>query len=211
MTDENTQAVAEEGQDEAMPSPAPEGAQDEPDLSKLLTDFDRKTREARAKQQARVESKPPQKETVSTERLIAEIESLKKGRAEDRYKSDMGSLIKSLRGDFDANEVSDEFIEVWANTEGRKSPELRKLFREKDQHPAEYAEVVKALSDKFHKFVEKRGSQIDSDATQEREVVAAAVRGTSKRPPPSREPEYSGMSDAQFRASVRKKYGFDPI
>jgi hypothetical protein len=54
-------------------------------------------------------------------------------------------------------------------------------------------------------------TSIDTQATEDRAVVAAAVRGAStNRAPETPPPNYSTQNNAEYRRSVREQYGFDP-
>ncbi len=70
--------------------------------------------------------------------------------------------------------------------------------------------VRRAMSD-LQAAGKREHQRIDSiPVNQDREAVAAAVRGASKQAPEGRAPNFNNMSDNEFRDEVKKTYGFTP-
>jgi hypothetical protein len=56
-------------------------------------------------------------------------------------------------------------------------------------------------------FAKKFSKMPDKQATEDRETVAAAVRGASTRAPEGKAPNFAAMSDNDFQAEKDKLFG----
>jgi hypothetical protein len=51
----------------------------------------------------------------------------------------------------------------------------------------------------------------DPETTEDKALVAAAVRGASTKAPPPQKVDYSKLSDADFDTAVQQRHGFRPL
>ena len=90
----------------------------------------------------------------------------------------------------------------------KQDSRLSTAWTERHQNPQHFDKVVSTLGRKFH---EKFSRFPDKEATENKEAVTAAVQGASTTAPEKKPTSYNGMSDAEFRKSVRDEYGFEPM
>jgi hypothetical protein len=170
------------------------------DLDSLLAQFNEQAEPARtepvspqppATQQQT--GAPPQPDPL-TLRLAQRIE-----------REDIGKLVKEVKGDLD---YDDELVEAWVHSQANKDKRLVKAWEEREANPQTFQTIAKGLAREFAKRASKRA---DPQVTEDRNAVAAAVRGASThRAPESTPPNYAQQSNAEYRRSVREQYGFDP-
>lgn len=155
---------------------------------------------------------PPQTEAVTPdlkalEAKIQSFEGVAKHLSDQKFKSDMQTTVKAVRGDIGSDVVEDDLVEAWLDTQARKDPRLQKAWLERDNNPQRFAKITVELGKQFAK---KFSKMPDRSATEDREAVTAAVRGASTKAPAEAPPNYASSSNADFRKDVRAKYGFDP-
>jgi hypothetical protein len=115
------------------------------------------------------------------------------------------ALIRELRGELN---VTDKDVKDFLTIQVRDNSEFLRIYNEREQNPRVYEALKKQLGRDFLKSVNSRP---DPTLTEDREAVAAAVRGASiNRAPESPAPNYSHMSNNEFRQSIRDQFGFDP-
>lgn len=220
MSESNKQTVVD-STDEKAAKPATEvkdGAQGEDDLDTLLSQFDKKDGEgadAGSKPQPKAPvpaAKPAQKDDASSSELHTMVQSLVQREEERRqaevkrqYEADMTETVKSVRGSVSG--ISDRLVRAWIEGMAEENPKLTNAWIARKDNPQAFNRVVEKLSRDFKKEFEKRP---DANVTEDREAVAAAVRGASTETPKAKDPEYKSMSDAQFAEDTYKKFGFRP-
>lgn len=202
MTEEQ-QAVAEKPDEQAPPVSEDTGAQetevqdDGDNLDELLQEYETGT--------ARQEEKPAPAETPKIDAgIVAQLESRLKA-----IESEKAS--EANRRDFDA--VVDEFAKdsplprtIVAGTINQlaiEDPKIATAFEKRFENPQAWAAAQKRLSKKYS---ELQKALPDKELSENREAVANAVRGHSKRAPEQDDintREIAEMSDSQFEAWVR--------
>ena len=192
MSDDDKQAVVDVA--DAAPVAAVE-AQDarEDDLDALLKQFD----------ETKPEPKPEPKPDEITPDAIKRLEGLERTIAEERYRKDMTETLKVVRGDLDPEIFDDTLVEAWIDTQARNDPRLSRAWQERNSNPKQFAKVREQLG---KAFAAKFSKLPDKQATEDRETVAAAIRGASTKAPKTDdidEKAVSKMTDAEFEAFKR--------
>lgn len=204
--DKITQPATADADATAKPETEAEGAPEntKDDFDAALDEFTKTTDKPSSEQQ-----KPKPTATPDAD-LKAEVQALRQEQNQRIFREDMNRLVNQVRGEFASDEVDSEFIEAWIEAQARKEPRLAQAWIQRDDDPAKFARVASSLK---QKFAEKHGRlrKQDQDATDTREVVTDAVRRGSKPAPAGQAPNYSGMTDAQFREAVKKDHGFTPL
>lgn len=193
MSDDTKQPVVEP-KVPAQQGTTVEGARnDGNDLDTLLAEFNQQTA-------PKTEPVPPptQQQTAQPDPLVQKLYT--------RFeREDIGRLVKDVKGDLDED---DDLVEAWVDAQARKDPRLQKAWLEREANPQAFQRISKELGKKFAQRVSKRP---DPQVTEDRNAVAAAVRGAStNRAPETPAPNYSRMSNNEYRNKVREEYGFDP-
>lgn len=200
MTEE-TQTVVDDTETGATPPAEGNDARTD-DLDSLLTQYAEQTGSP---------TPPPQDEAVTPDvkALKAEVETLKsqvQQVGQYRFQQDMADTVKSVKGDLDF--VDNDMVEAWIDGQARKNEALQKAWLQRDSDPRNWQKIKTELGKRFQSQFSKMP---DRAATEDREAVAAAVRGAaSTRAPTEAPPNYARSSNAEFRNEVREKYGFDP-
>lgn len=193
MSDDDKQAVVDVA--DAAPEVQAEVAQNarEDDLDALLKQFD----------ETKPEPKPEPKPDEITPDAIKRLEGLERMIAEERYRKDMAETLKVVRGDLDPEIFDDTLVEAWIDTQARNDPRLSRAWQERYSNPKHFAKVREQLG---KAFAAKFSKLPDKQATEDRETVAAAIRGASTKAPKTDdidEKAVSKMTDAEFEAFKR--------
>ena len=117
-------------------------------------------------------------------------------------------VVQEIRGDLDSNFFDDNVLIGWLDAEARQDKRLNKAFTDRQQNPKQFQKIVAGLKSKLSK---KAAALPDKQATEDKEAVTAAVRGSSTTAPEKKSISYNGKSDADFSKSVREEYGFEPL
>lgn len=208
MSANNQQAVVDGADTQAMPgSEAGQDARNQvDDLDALLSQWPEPPAKpaadppppAAAVQQPEVAALKAQMDAFAGR--VAEVEQIK-------FKADMGATIKDIRGELDPNVLDDGLVESWLDFQARQDPRLAQAWAQRDANPAQFRRVKVELGKKLAK---QFGRLPDPAATEDRNAVTAAVRGSSTKAPAEPVPNYSGMSNAEYREAIKKEHGFDP-
>lgn len=175
------------------------------DFDTLLSQFD----EGEKKPAATTQTQPDPKAGTDND-LKATLEQMKAfvGEAHGlRFRQDMDATIKDVRGDLDPEMFDTDFVESWLDAQARKNPKLATAWTNRHANPKAFEKVKTELG---RQFVGKYGKLPDKGLTEDREAVSAAVRGASTKAPEQKPPDYSGMSNAEFREAHKKQYGYYP-
>lgn len=204
--DPNKQAVVEDANAQAAPDAAAVNARDDgSDLDSILSTFDQETK----KPDAVAAPTPGQKPDATLDQnALAEVRGAVNEIAAFRYTRDMESTIKSVRGNLDPEIFDDTLVEGWINAQATRDPRLTQAWNARTQNPKQFEKVVQGLSKSFG---QKFSKLPDKQATEDREVVAAAVRGTSTKAPEGKAPSYGNLGNNDFADQVEKDFGFRPI
>jgi hypothetical protein len=205
MSEETTQAVVEKPDAAATPAVEGSDARDTgDDLETLLKQFDTNVQQDKPAATSKPEQKPGT-ETIDPKKIADDVRA--QIEADNRFKTDMSSTVKSVRGDLDADRYDDDMVADWIDRQAKNDPRLAQAWRERHSKPQEFAKVTSGLAKKFS---DKFGKLPDKAATEDREAVTAAVRGASNRAPEGKAPDYSKSSNHDFKKSVEEQYGYSP-
>lgn len=202
---ETTQAVVDATDTQAVPASEATNARTGDDLDALLDQFKQDTAPVAAPSPPQTETAPP--DLKALEAKIQSFEGVAKQISDHKFKTDMASTIKDIRGDIGPDVIEDEMVEAWLDSQARKDPRLQKAWFERDNNPQQFKKITAELGKSFAKKVAKMP---DRTATEDREAVTAAVRGASTKAPAEAPPNYTRASNSDFRKDVQTKYGFDP-
>jgi hypothetical protein len=201
-----TQTAVDAPDATATPVVEGNGAQNKADdLDTLLSEFDEGANKTSAAAQTQ-----PEPKTVTDNDLKQTYEQMRAfvGEAQGlRFRQDMDATIKDVRGDLDSDLFDADFVESWLDGQARKDPRLANAWANRSANPKAFQKVKTELGRNFQK---KYGKLPDKGATEDREAVTAAVRGASTQAPASKAPDFSGMSNAEFREAHKKHYGYYP-
>ena len=189
------QTVVEESKAPAQPDAAETSARETDDLDALLKEYETSARPP--------ETQPEPKAAPQKTDSGAELSDVR----QYIFNQDMEKTIGKVRGGLDPDYFDDKLVKGWINEQAIDDPRLATAWQQRYANPKQYQKVVDQLSQKFAK---KYGKMHDREATENREVVAAAVRGASTKAPEHKAPDYSNMSNPEYRQKVKQEYGFDP-
>lgn len=202
---EADQTVVTESDGQAKPGTEATDARKPDDLDTLLAEFEKTASSSPA---SKPETKP---ETAQVAPDVAKrLEALERERADDRVQRDLAPVIAKIKEGLPAPDLLDdqEIIDL-LDGRAKRDPRLAAAWANRHTNPKAWDGVVTALSrelsGKFKKLPDKA-------ATEDRDAVAAAVRGASTTtPPPAKAPDYSKMGNAEYAAQVEKEHGFRPF
>ena len=194
--DASTARAAQPAPTEPMPNETPAVSNEHSGLT--LDDFaDPDSRYYRDRDQAAYAQR-------ATEQARQELQALARARDD----ADTSSLLKEIRGDLDSTVHDDKAVRAFIIGEALEDPSIKEIFDNRANNPRAYEGLRRQLMREFHR---RASARPDPDLTDDRDMVAAAVRGASQnRPPEDRPPAYGGMSNVEYRNEVRQRYGFDP-
>lgn len=123
------------------------------------------------------------------------LSALERRLANDAYKSEISTVVETLKGDLD---VDDFVVEAWINKQASEDPRLQELYEARDENPKKWKDAVKALQPDFEEYAKSR---ILSKANDDK-GVGAAVRASKNSPNMSDlsddGSDIAGMNDAEF-------------
>lgn len=109
-----------------------------------------------------------------------------------------------------APHIPEDYSETWIRNQVQLDPDLALAWSTRHDGEAQHREFRRKVNRALDKFGKYLRSLPDPEATTDRAILAAAVRGASGAPPPPAAPNFNKMSDAEFIASVEKQYGYRP-
>lgn len=174
------------------------------DLDTLLAEYETPKEESTQSTQTEQPAQP----TISPDKL-AEFEAFMARQNQKDLKvglNESSKMVKAAAGDV-AQNIPDRIFEDMLHGESFRNPKIVDIFMDRENNPEKWANVVKALGQKFAKEYQP----VDSAATQSWDTVTSAVRSsaTSK---PTEEPSVDAktlrrMSPQEFEEHKRK-HGF---
>lgn len=194
-------------QTDAQPQAGVEGTDartDGNELDTLLKTYDEQTTQPAAATQ----TPPAQTQTEPDLKVIAakmqQFETFATEAHNAKYKRDMNDTVAAIRGDLDPDVFDPALIEGWLDAQAKQDPRLAQAWIERDAKPKQFEQVKTALAKNFAKKFSKLP---DRQATEDRETVAAAVRGASTRTPEGKAPDFGKLSDSDFQKEKDKLFG----
>ena len=195
MTDQ--QPVVEDVDTEAKPESETQDAREENNLETLLAEFDSST----------PEPTPDKVETDELAILKRQVHDLQISQTLEKDQADFGKLTDRLIGN---RNISERLAKGFVRDYVADNPKMEDAFNKRNENPQAYNKMIEILEKEFGN--EWSNSGIDAQATEDREAVSAAVRGSStSAPTDGPAPDYSNMSDAEYREAIHKEHGFTPL
>lgn len=102
-----------------------------------------------------------------------------------------------------------EMARAWLLNEVATDGDLQQAWNERHASPEHAMRAERQVNRALRKLHNYAKSLPDPKATNDRELVTAAVRGAAVKPPPERAPDYKSMTDAEFAKELKQKYGID--
>lgn len=214
---ESKQTVADGVDDKAKPSSEAESGEREngDDLNALLKEFDDSnddgSKGSSDDKQPKAEKSEQKSESsdlhASVRELLERDQRREREELKRQFEADMKETVKAIRGEIPDSQASDRFVRVWLETAADEDPRLATAWANRKKDPKAFNRIVDRLS---RDFAKEYANRPDRNVTEDREAVAAAVRGASTKTPEDKAPSYNSMSDADFAADVEKRFGFRP-
>lgn len=189
------QAVASDANEAENQTSEETSAPDE--LDQLLSEYDQETKS----EQPQPEVKPEQVNEV-----VGWVQQQRQQQEKQEFEADVKSAVDSIRESTEDLDVplSDKVIKGFLFAQAEEDPKIGEAFQKRKENPKAWNAALnrakKALREEF---------SVDQRATQDREAVAAAVRGANqKQPEPDEGPDVSAMSDqefAQYKMKLRRQ------
>ena len=197
MSEETQEQAVIEDQPDEQATPVAEGAdaQDD-DLEKILAEFDAGDK---------AETTPEQQGGDDT---LKKLQAIEQRLEQQQYQADMNNVVAKVRGDIPADVFDDVDVEAWVDAQARREPKLQKAWVNRHKDPKAFDRVVAGLG---KKFANKFASLPDPNATEDREAVTQAVRGSSNKAPEGGDvPNFASMTDGEAREAMKKMGIADP-
>lgn len=220
MSDDIEQTVSPEGDEGAeQPSPEPvETAQGEDDgdtLEAALSEF--RTKQQEPQQQAPYQPEQSydygvdaQKQLEEIQRAAQEAQYWSEQIASEKAEKDLQNAISTVRGNLPAEVFDDGMVQAFLQGKANSNEDIYNAWMQRADNPQAFNRVVKHLGKEFHKKFGKM-SGYDSQATDTRDAVVAAVKGKSGKAKEGAKPNYGGLNDGDFKQSIKDEFGFDPF
>jgi hypothetical protein len=201
---DNQQPVVDTADAQAKPvADATDSARkDVDDLDSLLAEFDQGTKKPDTV------SSPDPKPTLP-DALAQDVQALKSQAqewAQEKNKRAIAETVDDIRGDVPKEVFDDEMVEAWLDAQARRDPRLAQAWLQREQNSQKWGKVKAELG---RQLAKKAGSLPDRNATDDREAVAAAVRGASAKAAAEPAPNFGAMTDAELRKYNREHFGFE--
>jgi hypothetical protein len=199
VTDDIKQTVVDNADPAALPAADATTSAQEPTLEQLLDEYDRSV------QRSSPQPEPtPQLQSQDQQQTppidYGQIHRFQQKQFMDEVKGAAAKIFGDLK-------VPEKAKIGWLDQMAREIPEAAASWQNRHNNPRQWAKWERYLS----RAVEAEfKSPVDPVATDDRDAVAAAVRGASTKVTAEPPPSFGHMSNSEFRKSVREKYGFDP-
>jgi hypothetical protein len=117
------------------------------------------------------------------------------------YERDLSATVANVRGDLDKNVFPDKIVRAWLDAEVREDEVLKNVWLNRAQDPRMWQAAERNLIKQFHQEAARR---VDPQVTEDRAMVAAAIRGASAPAQTEPPPNYSRLSNHEMRDEMRK-------
>jgi hypothetical protein len=117
------------------------------------------------------------------------------------YERDLTATVANVRGSLDKNQIRDAHVQAWLDTQVRQDETLKNTWLNRAQDPRMWQAAERNLKAQFHKEFSRQ--VFDTEATEDRALVASAIRGAAgpAQVEPSR--DYARMSNKDFREELQ--------
>jgi hypothetical protein len=129
------------------------------------------------------------------------IENYISVRQQEQHEADLNTTISQVRGDMDSKFFDDKFVTAFIDKEARDNLKLQEIWQNRFNNPRALATAVNQLAKDFQKTYSRMP---DPDVTEDRAMVAAAIRGASAPAQTEPPPNYARLSNADMRDEMRK-------
>ena len=217
MADDPTkQPVATEADGAAKPAPeasksAP--ADEKAELETLLASYDAGTKVEPTGGAPATPAKEPataQKPTEDLSQRILKVvefnEAEIRSKANETVKKAIEDSAKAVKGDLPDSAATLKQARAWLKDTADDDPRIQKAFVNREKDPQTWGKILTALNKEFA----KESKRPDAAATEDRDAVTAAVRGSTSTPPPAKEFNVMKVSDEDARKHIQDKYGYTP-
>ena len=139
--------------------------------------------------------------------VTSRLENVEAAIYQEQYRRDIGGVVQAIRGELDADTFDDDLVVGYLDARAKRDPRIANAWVQRHQNPEAFNKVQKSLADEFQK---RFGSQPDKAVTEDREAMAAAVRGASTATAEQEQPDLKNLSDAEFN-QLKQKMGWSPF
>ena len=143
-------------------------------------------------------------------------QNIDRERAAELDRKDFGRIVEganeTLRAQLGdkANYLPEGYAEAWLKNQFTIDPDLYAKLNNRYASPEATLLAERATKNAIRSLVDQVKKIPDREATEDRETVAMAVRGTNGKAPPRAAPNYSRMTDREFEESIEAAHGFRP-
>src|ERR1017187_9079252 len=123
-----------------------------------------------------------------------------------QHEADLKTAISQVRGDMDSKFFDDKFVTAFIDKEARDNIKLQEIWQKRFNNPRALATAINHLAKDFQKTYSRMP---DPNVTEDRAMVAAAIRGASAPAQTEPPPDYARMSNADMRDEMRR-LGVEP-
>jgi hypothetical protein len=117
------------------------------------------------------------------------------------YERDLNATVANVRGNLDKNVFPDKIVRAWLDAEVREDEGLKNVWLNRAQDPRMWQAAERNLIKQFRQEAAQRA---DPELTEDRAMVAAAIRGASAPAQTESAPNYSRLSNPEMRDEMRK-------
>jgi hypothetical protein len=121
-------------------------------------------------------------------------------RQQEQHEADLKITIAQVRGDMDSKFFDDKFVTAFIDKEARDNLKLQEIWQNRFNNPRVLATAVNQLAKDFQKTYSRMP---DPDVTEDRLMVAQAIRGASAPAQTEAPKNYSRMSNKDFRDELQ--------
>ena len=194
--EQTTQTAVDTTKTPAEPGVAADGARTDGDeIEKLIAEFDNSTKPAPEPAKPEQTGAAPDVDRIVDEKVERKL-------AERENRADAAKFADEIVKEFG---VTPRIAKGWLDQYAREVPAALDAFVNRPSDPGRWAKWQKAMLKEFGK--EHRQTKIDANATEDRESVTAAVRGTSTKVPEGKAPDFSRMSPQEFAEAKDRMFG----
>lgn len=129
---------------------------------------------------------------------------------QERDQADIRQLISDVRGEQDAKRFPDSMVDMWLSDKGNNEQAIKDAWLNRYENPQAWNRAQAKLQTDFARWA-RPVAEYDPAISDDIAAVAAAVRGArGDGPPADQEPNFSQMSDQEFR-QWQRDHGYSSV